>query len=68
MACHVFWVVQCPSNLPSFNEWDLPACYEKVCSNFFYDILIYSTDWDNHIKHLEIVLSTLIDHKLYAKL
>lgn len=34
---------------------------------FFYDILIYSVDWECNIKHLEIVLITLTENKLYAK-
>ncbi|XP_039140565.1 uncharacterized protein LOC120277791 [Dioscorea cayenensis subsp. rotundata] len=35
---------------------------------FFDDILIYSTDWDLHLQHLESVLSTLMHHQLFAKL
>lgn len=35
---------------------------------FFDDTLVYSVDWDSHIKHLEIVLIILTENKLYAKL
>lgn len=34
---------------------------------FFDDILVYSKDWDSHLLHLEQVLITLQEHKLYAK-
>lgn len=35
---------------------------------FFYDILIYSKSWEDHLAHLRIVLSILFDHHLFAKL
>lgn len=35
---------------------------------FFYDILIYSDSWLDHLKHLELVLQTLKHHQLYARL
>lgn len=35
---------------------------------FFDDILIYSRDWDRHLKRVEIVLITLLANQLYAKL
>lgn len=34
---------------------------------FFYDILIYSKEMDEHIKTLEEVLQILREHKLFAK-
>ncbi|CAM8889943.1 unnamed protein product [Rhodiola kirilowii] len=34
---------------------------------FFDDILIYSTSWEDHIKHLGEVLYTLSNHTFYAK-
>lgn len=34
---------------------------------FFYDILVYSGSWQDHLRHLEAVLEKLADHKLYAK-
>ncbi|XP_071939145.1 uncharacterized protein [Coffea arabica] len=34
---------------------------------FIYDILIYSKTREEHVKHLEIVLQILREHKLYAK-
>ena len=35
---------------------------------FIDDILVYSTDWENHDTHLRVVLETLRKERLYAKL
>ena len=35
---------------------------------FFDDILIYSKTWEEHLKHLDEVLSILEEHSLYAKM
>jgi hypothetical protein len=32
------------------------------------DILIYSKTWDKHLQHIQQVLHTLWEHKLYANL
>jgi hypothetical protein len=32
------------------------------------DILIYSKTWDEHLQHIQQVLHTLRQHKLYANL
>ncbi|KAD6453982.1 hypothetical protein E3N88_08688 [Mikania micrantha] len=34
---------------------------------FFDDILIYSSSWSNHLSHVQIVLQTMLAHKLVAK-
>jgi hypothetical protein len=34
---------------------------------FFDDILIYNKTWDEHLAHLEEVLSIMQAHSLYAK-
>ena len=35
---------------------------------FLDDIMIFSKDLEEHVKHLDIVLSMLEKHKFYAKL
>jgi hypothetical protein len=35
---------------------------------FIHDILIYSKNEEEHVKHLQVVLQRLRDHKLYAKI
>ena len=35
---------------------------------FFDDILIYSKTWQKHLQHLQIVLKTLQEQSLYAKI
>ena len=37
-------------------------------SLFFYDILIYSRTWDEHLLHLDVVLTILADQYFYAKI
>jgi hypothetical protein len=34
---------------------------------FFYDILIYSQTWADHLRHLRVVLSELVRHRLFVK-
>lgn len=34
---------------------------------FFDDILVYSPSWEDHLKHLKIVLGLLRQNKLVAK-
>jgi hypothetical protein len=41
---------------------------DKFVVVFIDDILIYSKDEEEHEKHLHLVLQTLRDHQLYAKL
>ena len=44
------------------------AYLDKFLVVFIDDILVYSKDRDDHEGHLHLVLQTLREHKLYAKL
>lgn len=67
MAGYAIWINQRPSYFSGSHEWDFSICYEKVCLDSFDDILVYSMDLESHIKHLEVVLITLINNHLFAK-
>jgi len=41
---------------------------DKFVSVFIDDTLVYSRSKEEHVGHLSIVLQTLKEHKLYAKL
>ena len=63
-----------------FGLTNAPASFMSIVNNIFHDysdkfvmaylddILIYSTTWEEHIKHIELVLSRLRANKLYGKL
>ena len=34
---------------------------------FFDDILVYSSNWTDHLQHLKVVFQVLLHHKLYVK-
>ena len=54
--------------LLSWNWWTVFKTYlEKFVIVFIDDILIYSRSREEHIEHLRTVLSTLAEHRLYAK-
>ena len=35
---------------------------------FFYDILIYSASWEDHLQNLRTILATLVQHEFTANL
>ena len=41
--------------------------FAGLCSCFFDDILIYSSSWADHLRHLRAVLTVLQQHWLFVK-
>ena len=64
----------------SFGLTNAPSTFQCLMNNFFrphlwkfilvffYDILIYSQSWEEHLRHLQTVLEILLTNKLFAKM
>jgi len=64
----------------SFGLTNAPATFQSCMNHmfskqlrkhllvFFYDILVYSRTWEEHLQHLDEVLGILDKHELYVKL
>jgi len=62
------------------NLTNAPTTFQSLTNNIFHglllkfvlvsfdDILVYTGDWVAHLHHLEIVLQTLRQHRLYCML
>ncbi|MCH81353.1 retrotransposon protein, partial [Trifolium medium] len=59
-----FGLMNAPSTFQSLMNDVFKPLLRKHVLVFFDDILIYSKDWNSHVKHLKEVLSLLNDHKL----
>src|SRR5207237_9894001 len=59
------------TNAPAFFMYLMNSVFMKELDKFIVvfidDILVYSKDEAEHVEHLQIVLSRLREHKLYAK-
>lgn len=62
-----FGLSNTPATFQALMNLILQFAMRRFVLIFFYDILVYSVDWESHIKHLEIVVITLTENKLYAK-
>lgn len=67
LASDVIWNHQCPSDVPKPYESHFQGIHQKICLNFFYDILIYSMSIEEHVEHLRTVFLTMQQHNLLAK-
>ena len=61
------WAVQRPRHVPSPNEQHPARLLSWFVLVFFYDILIYSSTWADHLRHLRAILLVLRQHRLFVK-
>ena len=63
-----FGLTNAPATFQLCMNHTFRAQLRKYLLVFFDDILIYSKTWEEHLKHLDEVLSILEEHQLYAKM
>uniref|UniRef100_A0A2N9H624 Reverse transcriptase n=1 Tax=Fagus sylvatica TaxID=28930 RepID=A0A2N9H624_FAGSY len=63
-----FGLTNAPSTFQSLMNEIFKNQLRRYVLVFFYDILVYSTNWEDHLKHLETTLAILKNHNLFAKL
>ena len=63
-----FRLTNAPTTFMCFMNTVLNKYFHKFVFNFIDDILIYSKDENEHEEHLILVLQTLREHQLYAKI
>lgn len=62
-----FGLTNAPSTFQNLMNDVFRARLRKFILVFFYDILVYSKDWENHLIHLRKVLELLAAHQLFTK-
>jgi hypothetical protein len=55
------------SDVPSADEHRPPPIPAPFVLVFFDDILIYSSTWSEHLRHVRLVLTALQEHQLFVK-
>jgi hypothetical protein len=62
-----FGLCNAPATFQALMNDVLRAYLRRFVLVFFDDILIYSTSWANHLRHLRVVLTILRQHRLFVK-
>ncbi|KAL0355638.1 UNVERIFIED_CONTAM: Transposon Ty3-G Gag-Pol polyprotein [Sesamum radiatum] len=62
-----FGLCNAPSTFQSLMNILFAPYLHKFILVFFYDILVYSKDWEDHLSQLRITLQLLREHQLFAK-
>ncbi|GMI86644.1 hypothetical protein HRI_002333700 [Hibiscus trionum] len=62
-----FGLTNAPATFQSLMNQLFGAYLRKFVLVFFDDILVYSKSWDEHVRHLSVVLELLKTNQLYAK-
>ena len=63
-----FGLTNAPATFQSLMNKVFQSALRKFVLVFFDDILVFSSYWHDHLKHLEAVLQILQQHQLYARL
>ena len=63
-----FGLTNAPATFQSCMNHTFRAQLRKFLLVFFDDILIYSKTWEELLKHLDKVLSIIVEHSLYVKM